>query len=303
MSNDGVVFDIQRFSINDGDGIRTTVFFKGCSLRCRWCHNPESIATYTQLKHDAKKCILCGKCVKHVKNNGIEIEKKSLKIDFIKHDTNFELLNVCPNHAYGVFGNKYSASEVVEIVLKDFDYYKNSGGGVTFSGGEAINQIDFLVILGSILKKHGIHICLDVSGYGNLIQYEKSLIFTDTYLLDYKLTDKNLCKKYIGQEINIEEKLIFLEKNNKQVFLRCIIIPEINDNEEHFKAIADLSNKYKCIAKVDILPYHNMVKAEKFNFLNYYEKYRIPDKDNFEIWKFILKKYSLKNGFLENKSI
>ena len=304
MNNTGIVFDVQRFSVNDGEGIRTTIFLKGCSLRCKWCHNPESISPKIQLNYNPKKCVLCGKCVKHVNGDGIEIVDGKLKIDFCKHEQNFQLIDVCPYKAYSKYGKEYTVDELVDIVLKDKDYYDNSNGGVTFSGGEAINQIDFVRQLGLKLKNLGIHICLDVSGYDPANNIEKTLDFVDEYLLDYKLTNKFDYKTYIGKEFNVYKVLDLLKNNNKSVILRCPIIPSVNDTEEHFKAICDISNKYSNIIRyVDILPYHNMVKAYKFRYINDYRKFRVPSEKDKNKWKEILRQNGINKGVMENEDI
>lgn len=303
MNTKGILFDIQRFSINDGPGIRTTLFFKGCSLRCKWCHNPESISPKIQLNYNPKKCILCGRCVGYVKGHGIKISNGKLKIDFNKHEQNFKLIDICPMKAYGKYGKEYKIDELLEIILKDKDYYDNSSGGVTFSGGEAINQIDFLCKLGLKLKKMGIHICLDISGYDPKNNIEKTLNFVDEYLLDYKLSEQRKFKDCIGKKFDFNKVIQILDKNNKSVILRCPIIPTVNDTEKHFKAICDISNKYNNIRYVDILPYHNMVKNYKFKHINAHTRYRVPSDEEKDRWKKILKKNGLVNGIIENERI
>ncbi len=303
MSKTGILFDIQRFSVNDGPGIRTTLFFKGCSLRCTWCHNPESISPRIQLYHNPKKCILCKKCIEYVKGDGIEVVNNELKIDFNKHDQNFDLIDICPMKAYGKYGKEYSKEELIEIILKDKDYYDNSGGGVTFSGGEAINQIDFLRETALELKKLGVHICLDISGYDPKNYIEKTVDFVDEYLLDYKLTEKTKFKKYIKKEIDFDKVIQLLDNYDKSVILRCPIIPGVNDTETHFKAICHISNKYKNIRYVDILPYHNMVKSYGFKYINHHTRYEVPSKEIIEKWRSFLKENELKNGILYNKEI
>jgi glycyl-radical enzyme activating protein len=303
MSRKGIVFDIQRFSVNDGPGIRTTVFLKGCYLRCPWCHNPESISPKIQLRYNSKKCTTCGKCVEYVNGDGIEIINNKLRIDFNKHDQNFELINVCPNKAYETYGKKYSSDELVEIIMKDVDYYNISNGGVTFSGGEAINQFEFIKEVAIKLKKMGIHICLDISGYDPENNIENSVGFVDEYLLDYKLTKKEDYKIYIKREFDFYSTIEILKRFNKSVILRCPIIPNINDNELHFKAICKISNDYGNIRYVDILPYHNLTKIYEFKYLNKHKKYEVPSNDMKELWKEILKENSLRNGFIENEII
>lgn len=303
MSRKGIVFDIQRFSVNDGPGIRTTVFMKGCYLRCPWCHNPESISPKLQLKYNPRKCTACGKCVEHVNGDGIKIVNDKLSIDFNKHDQNFELINVCPNNAYEIYGKEYSSDELIEIIIKDIDYYNVSGGGVTFSGGEAINQFEFIKEVSIKLKEIGIHICLDISGYDPENQIEKSIEFIDEYLLDYKLTEKESYKKNIKREFDFYKVIEVLKNHNKSTILRCPIIPSVNDYEDHFKAICKISNDYENIRYVDILPYHSLTKMYKFKYINKHKKYEVPNKDMKELWKKILKENYLKNGYLENEII
>ncbi|KLE14291.1 MULTISPECIES: glycyl-radical enzyme activating protein [unclassified Clostridium] len=303
MSRKGIVFDIQRFSVNDGPGIRTTIFMKGCYLRCPWCHNPESISPKIQLKYNPRKCTACGKCVKHVNGDGIKIINNQLSIDFNKHDQNFELVNVCPNNAYETYGKEYSSDELIEIIIKDIDYYNVSGGGVTFSGGEAINQFEFIKEVSIKLKEIGIHICLDISGYDPENQIEKSIEFIDEYLLDYKLTEKESYKKNIKREFDFYKVIEVLKNHNKSTILRCPIIPSVNDYEDHFKAICKISNDYENIRYVDILPYHSLTKMYKFKYINKHKKYEVPNKDMKELWKKILKENYLKNGYLENEII
>lgn len=303
MSRKGIVFDIQRFSVNDGPGIRTTIFMKGCYLRCPWCHNPESISPKIQLKYNPRNCIVCGKCVEHVNGDGIKIINDKLSIDFNKHDQNFELVNVCPNNAYEIYGKEYSSDELIEIIIKDIDYYNVSGGGVTFSGGEAINQFEFIKEVSIKLKEIGIHICLDISGYDPENQIEKSIEFIDEYLLDYKLTEKESYKKNIKREFDFYKVIEVLKNHNKSTILRCPIIPSVNDYEDHFKAICKISNDYENIRYVDILPYHSLTKMYKFKYINKHKKYEVPNKDMKELWKKILKENYLKNGYLENEII
>lgn len=303
MVKEAMLFDIQKFSLNDGPGIRTTLFFKGCSLRCKWCHNPESIAHKIQLNYNSKKCVLCGKCVDYVNGYGIEIVDNELKIDFSKHEQNFELIDVCPMKAYSKYGRQYTSNELIEIILKDKDYYDNSNGGVTFSGGEALNQIDFICELGHKLKELGIRICLDVSGYDPKDNIDKTLDFVDLYLLDYKMTDKSKFEEYIGKDIDFCKVIRKLKDNDKSVILRCPIIPEVNDTEEHLKSICDISNKYENIIEVDILPYHNMVKAYKFKYVNDKSIFKLPSKEDKVKWIQFLKLNGLKNGIIENEKM
>lgn len=303
MNKTGIIFDIQRFSVNDGEGIRTTIFLKGCSLRCQWCHNPESISPRIQLNHNPKKCTLCGKCIKYVDGDGIEIIDNKLSVDFNKHDQSFELTDICLNKAYGSYGKVYTSDEIVDVVMKDKDYYKNSNGGVTFSGGEAINQLEFIAETSMKLKKLGIHICLDISGYNPNKSIEKTIDFVDEYLLDYKLTEEEKYLMYIEKRFDFYKTIDILYENNKSVILRCPIIPKVNDTNAHLKAICDISNKYPNIRIVDILPYHNMIKSCNFKYINNHRKFQVPTKEDKLVWRDYFKANGLKNGILDNEEI
>lgn len=303
MDVKGIIFDIKRFSLHDGPGIRTTIFFKGCSLRCKWCHNPESISPLIQLKHNPKKCILCGKCVSYVGDKSIEIVDQKLNIDFSIHNQNFDLIDICPVDAYSKYGSEYDIEELVDIILKDKDYYDNSGGGVTLSGGEALNQFNFIKKLSNKLKEYDINICLDLSGYDPANKIKDTLGFVDTYLLDYKLSSKEDFENYVGKYIDLTPVLKLLEKNNKNIILRCPIIPAVNDQESHFKKIAELSKKYKNIVKVDILAYHNMIKNFNFKYENEQQLFDLPSEAEKKNWESSLLKYGAEKTYLNHKKI
>ncbi|GBU11226.1 pyruvate formate lyase activating enzyme [Erysipelotrichaceae bacterium] len=267
-SKTGIVFDIQRFSVNDGPGIRTTVFLKGCHLRCTWCHNPESISPKVQLNYDAKKCIRCGDCVAHVQGDGLEIIDDELIIDWKKHDENIELVSVCPSKAFGQYGENYTVEEVLDVVMKDEKYYETSGGGITFSGGEALVQAEFVQALAEKSKALGLHTTLDASGFNHGEKMLKILPYIDTILLDYKITDASKFARYLGATIDLYPLLNILENQKKQVVLRCPIIPTVNDTSEHLAQISKFTQEYDCIAYTDILAYHNMKKNKQFKYVH-----------------------------------
>ena len=303
MDARGIIFDIKRFSLHDGPGIRTTIFFKGCSLSCKWCHNPESISPLIQLKHNPKKCILCGKCVEYVGDRSIEIVDQKLNIDFNIHNQNFDLIDICPVDAYSKYGSEYNIEELVDIILKDKDYYENSSGGVTLSGGEALNQFCFIKKLSTKLKEYDINICLDLSGYDPANKIRETLDFVDSYLLDYKLSSKEDFENYVGKYIDLDPVLKLLEKNKKDIILRCPIIPAVNDQENHFKKIAELSKKYKNIIKVEILAYHNMLKNFNFKYENKQQIFDLPSEDEKKKWENLLLKYGAEKTYLNHKKI
>ncbi len=296
--NKGLIFDVQRFSLNDGPGIRTTIFLKGCGLKCSWCHNPESIYLKKQLKHEPNKCKLCKKCVNE--NEGIKIVDNSLEIDFKKHNNSYYLVDTCKYGAYSIVGEEYSVEELMKIVKKDDNYYADSNGGVTLSGGEAMLQYEFIKELSIELKKQNYNVCLDISGNNNIEKIKDIEQNIDYFLMDFKLSDNSLMEKYVGKSIDIESILKIIPSN--KIILRCPIIPGLNDNEEHFKNIKYYQEKYK-IPKVDILPYHNMRKKQNFKRYNKYKEFEAFDKEIENKVLTYVKVNKIKNAYYKNKKV
>lgn len=256
--NKAIIFDVQKFSLNDGPGIRTTIFFKGCNLQCAWCHNPESIDPNIEVKFDKKKCNLCKECLGV---EGIDIVDNSLKLNFSKIKYNYKLTELCPNNAFSTYGYYVTCEELIEEIIKDRKFYTN-GGGVTLSGGEALLQLNFVYNLLNRLKILAINTCLDLNGANSLSSIQKTFGLVDFYLLDFKLTSE--FQKYIKHNTNFYNIFNELVVNNQQIILRCPIIKGVNDNDAHFNAIANLT-KNKNVIKCDILPYHNLKKSFVFN--------------------------------------
>lgn len=301
--NKGLVFDIQRFSVNDGPGIRTTVFFKGCGLRCRWCHNPESIASYVQLSYDESRCNGCGKCVDFVQGKGITLENGKAVVDMQLHDQNLALIDVCPKKAFGKFGDEITVEDLVNEVMKDKDYYETSNGGVTFSGGEALNQWPFIQECAVELKKRNIHLTLDVSGNDPAKLIGQTTDWIDLYLVDYKLSDDSKYEKYVGRKFDPKIMLDTLIKAKKDVVLRCVLIPGINDTQDHFKQIALIQEAYPNITQIDLLPYHKLRKKQVFHLVNEREFYDVAEDQVKMFWREEIKKNKIKNVVLENERI
>ena len=239
------VFDIQRSSFVDGPGIRTTVFFKGCNLRCAWCHNPESQSGALQMMFYKNKCTGCGKC-KEKCPNSLE------KCDFCGRCTLY-----CPHDAREICGKEYTVEEVLRVILKDKTFYENSDGGVTFSGGECMLQIDFLEEILKECKKHGIHTAVDTAGHVPFEKFERILPYTDLFLFDVKCLDSEKHKRYtgVGNEL-ILENLARLLRADARVWIRIPVIPEVNDTVEEMKAIRQLLDGCGSPEKVELLPYH-----------------------------------------------
>lgn len=250
----GKIFNIQRFCTEDGPGIRTTVFLKGCPLNCIWCHNPESRSFQRELLFNSEKCIGCRACAEVCKNHSFESGKHSFGKDICADCGKCAL--VCPADALEICGKRSSVTEITETVLKDLEFYKNSGGGVTISGGEPLFQPAFSLALLKEFKKHKLHTAVETCGYfsGDISLFAP---YVDLWLFDIKLFGEEKHKKYTGvSNIPIIKNLRLLDSFGANIILRCPIIPDINLNEEHFKNISALANSLGSVSEINLLPYH-----------------------------------------------
>ncbi|MBE6607203.1 MAG: glycyl-radical enzyme activating protein [Ruminococcaceae bacterium] len=260
---DGTIFNIQKFCVNDGPGIRTTVFVKGCPLNCLWCHNPESKSTNTEIFYNPKKCISCRKCAMLCENachgfseNGHAYSREScLACGKCSEE--------CYSGALEKVGYKISVEDALKAVLKDKTFYEKSGGGITVSGGEPMAQFEFTYALLEASKKAGLHTCMETCGFAPSERYEKIAPLVDIFLFDYKISDSSEHNKYTGvPNEKIHENLRMLDSLGAKTILRCPIIPTVNDNEAHFNGIADMANSLKNIIGIDIEPYHPLGESK-----------------------------------------
>ena len=240
------IFDMERNSFVDGPGIRTTVFFKGCNLKCAWCHNPESQDFKPQMMFYKDKCKGCGKCKKICPTP----DQCTLcgKCTFY-----------CPVDARKVCGREYTVDEVFAEVIKDKAYYDNSGGGVTFSGGECMLQIDFLVEILKKCKENGIHTAVDTAGHIPFESFEKILPYTDLFLYDIKCFESAKHKRFVGvgNEM-ILENLKKLFKTGAKIWIRIPVIAAVNDSIEEMLQIKTFLGQCGNAEKIELLPYHAM---------------------------------------------
>jgi len=259
----GVIFDVQRFSLHDGPGIRTTVFFKGCPLKCRWCHNPESWKSARELFFHAKKCVNCGACVN-------VCPQKAQSVGSVRSYNRSACINCgacaqsCPTGALEVVGRIASVDEIMSTVIRDRAFYGN-GGGLTVSGGEPFMQSDFLIELLRAAKENGIHTCVETSGAGALDRMLEAKDFVDLFLYDCKLAPGKKHEEWVGVDgVRLHEKLKALDKAGAKSVLRCPIIPTVNDNAEHFAYISSLADSLSNLQEINIQPYHStgLTKAE-----------------------------------------
>jgi glycyl-radical enzyme activating protein len=260
----GFVFDIQRASFHDGPGIRTTVFLKGCSLNCLWCHNPEAVAYQPQLFCNFDKCVLCGSCVLVCDQGVHHIQNGQHLIDYDRCNLCGKCVEVCQNKALKIMGAEMTVAEVMEDVLADREFYASSGGGITLSGGEPMFQFAFALSLLKHSRDAGINTCLETSGYAPGQRYQEILPFVDTVLFDYKVTGSSDYKKYTGVENElILKNLDLIYHAGVPLILRCPVIPGVNDTPQHFKGIQSLNATYPDLVGIEILPYHDMGNSKR----------------------------------------
>jgi len=293
------IFNIQKFSVHDGPGIRTTVFFKGCPLKCAWCHNPESQNAGMEILYDKNKCTLCGNCIKACQNNAIEIKNNILTTNMDKCTFCGDCTVCCINSAKQIAGKEYTVDEVMKEVLKDRVFYKNSKGGVTLSGGEPLIYAAFVEELLMELKKENIHTAVDTCGAVDFKVLERISKYTDLFLYDIKSMDEEKHILYTGvSNKNIINNLINLSKIHNNINLRLPIIEGINADENHIFEILKLI-KNTNIKKINLLPYHDiaMHKYEKLG-RKYYEYMKRPADEKLKRYIDIIEKegYRVKIG-------
>ena len=259
MNSKGTVFNIQRFSLQDGPGIRTTVFLKGCPLKCWWCSNPESQATYPEVAHSTALCVRCGECIKTCPNQAISFSsgERGIRIDRRLCKNCGTCVNVCYAGAIKVYGKEISVAEVFEEIEKDIAYYKNSDGGVTVSGGEPLAQPDFVISLLKQCQKSGLHTVVDTCGYAKQEVFKTVLRYTDFVFYDLKHAN-GLTHKKVTEVSNrrILNNLKLVAQTGMGVIVRIPVISGINDSLEDMTAMAQYVAGLKAIREVNLLPYH-----------------------------------------------
>ncbi len=241
----GIVSSVKRMEIHDGDGVRTTVFFKGCPLKCIWCHNPESLSSKKQTAFFSEKCIFCGLC------KGEKNENTSL---------------ICPSGAITHFGTEYEAEELCKILTRDKVYFDNSGGGVTLSGGECLMQADFAVEIAQKLKNKNISVYIDTCGYVKKEVFEKIIPVTDKFLYDIKAIDSAVHKACTGRDnALILDNLRFILEKGCNVEIRYPLVKGYNDNEA--EKIGGFLKDCDFRGRVKVLQYHNF-SGSRYEALN-----------------------------------
>lgn len=253
----GTVFNVQRYSIDDGPGIRTTVFFKGCPLRCLWCSNPESQSAEPQLLHRESLCKQSYRCVAACPVGAITVGADGIVIDRDVCTVCGDCVEACPHDAMRITGKKMSVDEIFDIVKRDIDFYIDSGGGVTLSGGEVLMQPEVALALLKRFKKADLHTCVDTAGFGSTSGLKRLFPYVDLFYYDIKHTDPKIHEAQTGRT----NELIL--RNFKEVaasgvpfVVRVPVVPGFNDNSDAISDIADLVARTSPGATVNLLPYH-----------------------------------------------
>ena len=281
----GTVFNIQRYCTNDGPGIRTTVFLKGCPLNCIWCHNPESKSTRPQVLFDAQRCLACGACA-------AACPKGLHGMDDGRHSFRRERCDVCGacarvcSDALELVGETMSVEDILAVVLRDKPFYGEEGG-LTVSGGEPFAQPGFLLSLLAAVKARGVGTAVETSGFAAERDIRASVPLVDWYLYDCKETDSALHRKWTGVDNErILANLAILNEANAQVVLRCPIIPGCNDREDHFNALGEMSRRFSCIRRIEILPYHplGVKKSRELGQESPYASLEFPPEETVRLW-------------------
>ena len=259
----GMIFDIQRFSIHDGPGIRTTVFFKGCPLNCRWCHNPESKTLRAQLSFNPERCIGCGACFQRCPRQVHTLIGEIHHIDRQRCLACGSCTESCHAEALELVGRRVEVGEVITEVLKDRPFYETSGGGMTLSGGEPLMQIDFAFALLEHARQESLHTAVETSGYAEWKELERIRPLVDLFLYDIKETDPRKHREFTGVDnVRILDNLRELHAAGSRVVVRLPLIPGWNDSDAHFRGIAALARELPRADGFEIMPYHRLGESK-----------------------------------------
>ena len=257
LETKGLIFDIKKYAIHDGPGIRTTVFFKGCPLQCLWCHNPESWKAQAELGFREGRCLGCGQCAEVCPHESISLVENRSMTDVEKCVLCGRCVDVCLAGARQIIGREMAVSEVMAEVERDVIFYDQSGGGVTFSGGEPLMQPDFLMALLNQCRERNIHTAVDTSCYAEPEIVESVAKKTDLFLCDLKHMDNEMHERFtgVGNKL-ILENIRRISQADKKIIIRIPIIPGFNDEKANIEATGKFAASLSGIGRIDILPFN-----------------------------------------------
>lgn len=289
----GQIFDIQRFAVHDGPGIRTTVFFKGCSNRCGWCHNPESFVKQSQIQYYPDRCVYCGNCV-------VSCPQKCHSIVDGRHvfdRTHCTACGICTQNCYVdalvLSGKSMTVDEVMEQVLADVVYYEKSGGGVTLSGGEPVLQTEFCLELLKCIKHHNLHAAIQTAGNYDYNRLKVLLPYIDLIMYDIKAYSQSIYDMHIhGDRDTILNNLKKLDNEGIPIIVRTPVVGSVNDTSEEILSIARFLQDMKNLKQYVLLPYHSLGKVKYDTLGKEYENtYYTPDPDTMSMFTSLASEY------------
>jgi pyruvate formate lyase activating enzyme len=262
----GLIFNVQKYSIHDGPGIRTTVFFKGCPLTCPWCHNPESRGRQPFVYYDRERCLGCEACVRACPEGALSRNGTGIVTDTDRCETHAFCAEACPAEARRLVGRRVTVDGLLAEIQRDRTFYERSGGGVTFSGGEPLLQWKFLVDVLAACGKHGLHRAVDTSGYGEPDVLDRVAAETDLFLYDIKLMDPAQHRRLTGVPLEpILDNLARLLRAGAKVLIRVPLIPGVTSDESIARTAALLASLPE-VDGVQLLPYHKSARDKHRKF-------------------------------------
>mgnify|MGYP003624716120 CR=1 FL=1 len=296
--NTGLIFDIKKYAINDGPGIRMTIFFKGCNLACEWCHNPESMSPKIQKMYTASKCIGAVKCLNNCPNEALELTENGIV-------TNYDLCNlcgkcaeVCPTNAFEMLGSTISISELMKKIDNEAIFFDQSGGGVTFSGGEPLMHSSYLLEALKECGKRFYHRVVDTTAFAKQEVLLEVAKHTELFLIDLKVMDSEIHKRFtgVGNE-KILSNIVELTKTNCEIIFRMPLIKCVNSDEKNIKETAKFINSLEGNrTQINLLPYHNIAENKHMKLGNpaNFIDFETPSEDEIQKVISIFQNYGIK---------
>ena len=264
----GKILNVQRMSIHDGPGIRTTVFLKGCPLRCAWCHNPESQKADSEIAWHVSRCVLCGLCVQKCPMGALKLSEGRVIRDDSKCAHCFRCAQICPQGAWELYGYETEPETLVQELLKDKAYFDKTGGGVTFSGGEPLWQTDFVAECERLLREAGVPTAVETSCFGTKEKIESLIRHTDFFMVDLKVMDDMAHRKWIGSSVfPVLSGIELLSERNADVLIRIPVVSGCNDSIRNMELTAEFLTSRTTFRRIELLKMHKLAE-NKYDSLN-----------------------------------